>query len=153
MPERYVPETFFRPPEVGREHWSIPAAIFNPIQRLLARSPSGCVFVPIRAMQFQAIADREEIVFVDSQGGYASQDGVGGRLIAVAWQPASGYDRAALHEPVPCQVVHYRRSDRELQWRLVSELSGALAALEQRQREGVTPSPVGARIVTLRPRG
>ncbi len=67
MPTRYTRETFFRPDEVERQAWSITADVYNRCQLLLSRSETGCVFVPIRNMQYVAVIDAEEIIFVDSQ--------------------------------------------------------------------------------------
>ncbi len=57
-------------------------------------------------MQFQAVIDPEEIIFVDSLG-YAVENGHGGRLIVLAWQFTSHGPRDSLTEPVPIEVVYY----------------------------------------------
>jgi hypothetical protein len=150
MAEWFVSETFFRPPELSRATWNLPAGIFNPCQRLLARSRAGCVFVPIRAMQFQAVVDRDEILFVDSQGGYATQDGAGGRLIVAAWRPVMGQARMALHESVSGVLMHYRVHHKEFVWRLGSEFGTALRVCEQRLHDREMPLR-GAKVVALRP--
>ncbi len=80
-----VTETFFLPKEVERKQWSVPAEIYNLYRALLLRNQTGHVFVPIRNMQFMAVLDNSEIVFVDSQSYAVSQD-EGGRLILVAWK-------------------------------------------------------------------
>ena len=73
-------ETFFRPEEVAREQVNLPAPLFNRCVLILNRSTTKNVFVPVRTMQYQAVIDTDEIIFVDNQG-YAVQDGKGGRLI------------------------------------------------------------------------
>lgn len=146
MAEWFVRETFFRPAERRREDWGIPTHLYHPCLRLLDRSPSGCVFIPIRSMQYQAVIDRQEFIFVDSQGGYAQIDGIGGRLIQLAWQPLPRAPLTRLGDPIPCQIVHYLDHPREFLWRLVSEFGGALAQIERRYQDREIP-PEGARIL------
>jgi hypothetical protein len=79
-----VRESFFRPTEHSRQASALPADLYNDLQLLLKGQTGTCAFVPLRALQYQAVVERDEVIFVDSQGGYAHQDGVGGRLIRVA---------------------------------------------------------------------
>ena len=44
-------EVFFRPEEIGREASSIRAELFSHCRRVLARSVTGCAFVPVRKVQ------------------------------------------------------------------------------------------------------
>jgi len=135
MPQYYVRETFFRPPEHSRRQSALRAALYNALQLLLRRHEGGSLFVPIRSMQYLAVVEREEVIFVDSQGGYAHQDGEGGRIIRIAWRPAPPEQRASLSEPVPCEVVFYFPDLKEVQWRLMSELPPVLERELQGQRE------------------
>jgi hypothetical protein len=135
MPRYYVRETFFRPQELAREHSALPASLYNDLQLVLKRSGSENLFIPIRSMQYQAVVEGAEIIFVDSQGGYAHQDGEGGRLIRVAWRPAPAAERESLTDPVPCEIVYYFPGLKEIQWRLMSEFPPVLVQILQRQRE------------------
>ncbi len=63
------------------------------------------VFVPLRAPPYQTVVEPDEVIFVDSHGGYAHQDGEGGRLIRIAWTLTPPARRDSLSEPVPCEVV------------------------------------------------
>lgn len=99
-------------------------------------------------MQYQAVLDREEVVFVDAQGGYAHQDGVGGRLIRIAWRPIRG-PRDSLTDPVPCEILYYFAGLRETQWRLIGETRAALRLALERQR-GSPPSAFERRVIPLR---
>ena len=65
----YVEETFYRRDEAMREARTLPAATYNLARTLLGRAPHGCLFVPIRSMQWLAVLDAEEIVFVDREAG------------------------------------------------------------------------------------
>jgi len=135
MAQYYVRETFFRPPEYAWEPSTLPGTLYNDWQLLLKKSRGKGGFVPIRSMQFQAVMESEEIIFVDSQGGYAHQDGVGGRLIRMAWRPQPTGERTSLTGPVPCEIVHYFPDLEETRRRLMSEFPPVLRQLLQRRRE------------------
>ena len=123
-------ETFFRPPALKQERLNIPAVLFNRCRLLVNRCPTNHVFVPIRSMQFQAVMDRDEIIFVDHQGGYAVQDGEGGRLIVLAWQFHPEQPRESLNQPVAVDLVYYDQDSRALHQRLMSEFPPALDRFE-----------------------
>ncbi|NCA71746.1 MAG: hypothetical protein EOM91_17040 [Sphingobacteriia bacterium] len=112
MTERVIRETFFRPdPPVERTQTTIPAALYNGLRLLLKYTRREAVFLPIRSMQYQAVVDRTEVIFIDSHGGYAHQDGEGGRLIRIAWRPRAA--RSSLTEPVQCEIVYYLVPERK----------------------------------------
>ena len=144
----YKRETFFRPDEVSRHSWLMLADVYNRCHLLLAGSETGCVFVPIRSMQYVAVIDAEEIVFVDGQGGYVVSGGDGGRPIALAWQFPESRQRESLSEALRCEVVHYQRGLTDIQRRLVGEFARALHAVEKKYRERSIPAQ-GARILPL----
>jgi len=150
-----VHETFFRPDEpVARERTTLPADIHNGLQLLLTREGADCVFLPIRSMQFQAVITRDEVVFVDANGGYAHQDGEGGRLIRLAWRPA-GTPRDSLTAPIPCEIVYYFAGLKETQWRLIGETRAALRLVLERHRErraGPGAPAVERRVIPFRRR-
>ena len=127
-------EVFFLPDEVSRHTVTLPAALHNRCRTLLSRCHYEHVFVPIRNMQFLAVIDEQEIVFVDSQA-YAVRDEEGGRMILLAWQFRPDLRSDSLNEPVPVDVVQYDKSAAELQKRLPGEFSRALDILEDRYRE------------------
>jgi hypothetical protein len=139
--------TFFLPKEVERKHWSVPAETYNLYRSLLKRCTAGHVFVPIRNLQFMAILDTNEIVFVDSQS-YAYTKDEGGRLILVAWKFASSQDRDALNQPMPCEVVFYEKENVDLQLRLIAEFKKSMELLDQRYRNQQIPAK-GAKILSL----
>jgi len=134
MPQYFVRETFFRPDEQHREVSALPADLINGLRLLLVRHGQDCLFVPIRRMQYQAVVERKEVIFVDGEGGYAHQDGVGGRLIRLAWRPQPPSERVALDAPVPCEILYYFPDQKELQRRLVAELRPLIASILERQR-------------------
>ena len=57
--------TCYRDQEIARETRNLPAPTYNLAITLLARSRDGCLFVPIRSLQYLAILDADEFVFVD----------------------------------------------------------------------------------------
>ena len=142
-----VTETFFLPAEVDRRDWSAPSEIYNLYRSLLTRSITGNVFVPIRSMQFLAVIDKDEIVFVDSQS-YAVSENEGGRIILIAWQFNESRDRDALSDPVPCEIVFYEQNSSDTQLRLVPEFRKAMELMDQRYRDTELPRK-GATILRL----
>lgn len=135
MPSYYVRETFFRPDtELRSEASTIPASICNDLQLLLSRVAPRSLFVPIRSMQYLAVADREEIVFIDAQGGYAHRNGEGGRLIRIAWRP--DIKRESLYAPVFCEMVYYFDNLTDVQSRLLGAIGPALRDMLAKGRTG-----------------
>jgi hypothetical protein len=133
MSER-LNEVFFRPDEVACERLSIPAALYNQCRLMLARCQYEHIFVPVRAMQFQAVIDQDEVIFVDNQA-YAVRDGEGGKLIRLAWKFRHDQERNSLSEPAPIDLVYYVDGARELHTRLIGEFKKALDILEARHKE------------------
>lgn len=113
-----VEETFYRPVELAREARTLPADTYNLARLLLARARHNCVFVPIRAMQFLAVIDAEELIFVDREGR---------RMIDIAWRDFRPQARTALTDPVPYQAVYYSDTARQTMLRLQGEFRKALA--------------------------
>jgi hypothetical protein len=130
-----VEETFYRPDEVAREPRTLSAATYNLGHVLLARASSTCLFVPIRSMQYLAVLDNEEFIFVDREGG---------RMIEIAWQQFRPSERSALDEPVAYSAVYYSAQAAKTMARLQGEFLKALLQLEQR-----TPTRAPARVVKL----
>ena len=59
-------ERFYREQEIARLPAFLPAATYNLAHTLLARAGT-CLFVPIRSLQYMAVLDAEEFLFVDRQ--------------------------------------------------------------------------------------
>jgi len=130
-----VEETFYRRGEVARESRVLPAATYNLAHVLLARAVNGCLFVPIRSMQYLAVLDKEEFIFVDREGG---------RMIEIAWKHFQPGERTALDAPVSYEAVYYSASGVQTMQRLQGEFHKALMLLEQR-----APTHALARVVKL----
>lgn len=127
--------TCYRDIELQREPRRLPAALYNIAHLLLEHSTDGVVFVPIRSMQFLAVIDREEIIFLDAE--HKS-------LVDIAWQHFRPQLRESLTDPVPYEAVYYSKNAEETMKRLLVEFTPALNALSAKN------SPSGtARIIKL----
>jgi len=100
-----------------RERHHLPATTYNLAITLLARSTSGNVFLPIRSMQYLAILDEHEFVFIDGEKK---------SLIDVAWQRFHPQQRQTLGDPVAYEAVYYFEHSRALMPRLQTEFHKAL---------------------------
>lgn len=132
----YEKQRFERAQPVARFDTALAAVTYNLTRILLAESPSGSVFVPIRGMQYMAVIDAEEIIFVDSQ--YR-------RWVAVAWRAFKPQTRVALDEPVAYEAVFHTPEGAEIQRRIQTEFHKALMLLYSRR-----PRPREASILPLR---
>jgi hypothetical protein len=121
----YDEESFERGQALHRQSALLPAAAYNLTRVLLANSARACVFVPIRSMQYLAVIDADEIIFVDSQ--YK-------RWVEVAWQAFKPQSRTALDQPVEYRAVFYVAGATETQRRLQRDFHQALELLGKRQR-------------------
>ncbi len=137
----FAAESFERGPELARASSTLPAATYNLTRILLAASPAGCVFVPMRGMQYMAVVDAEEIIFVDSQ--YK-------RWVEVAWRGFKPQARAALDEAVAYQAVYYIAEGADTQRRLQGEFHSALALLASRRQR---KAPASVLSIPRRPPG
>ena len=115
-------ERFYREQEIARRPDFLPAATYNFAHTLLARA-GKCLFVPIRSLQYMAVLDAEELIFVDSQNK---------AWVELAWQNFRPQARSALDERVPFEVVHYAPQAAETMKRLPGEFLQALQALAER---------------------
>ena len=128
-------ETFYRPPEVGRETRRLPAPTYNLAYILLRRCGSDSLFVPIRSMQYLAILDAEEFIFVDREGR---------RIIELSWQGFRPQARHNLTDPVAYEVVYYAGTAPLTMRRLQGEFYLALRELEAKLK-----NPGQARVIRL----
>ncbi len=114
----------YRDQEVAREHRQLSAATYNLAHTLLARSQSGNLFIPIRTMQYLAILDMEELIFLD---------GVRKCWIDIAWRNFHPQMRHALDEPVSYDAVYYTAETSKIMSRLQRELYLALQQLSDKE--------------------
>ncbi len=115
-------ERFYREQEIARLPAFLPAVTYNLAHTLLTRA-GKCLFVPIRSLQYMAVLDAEEFIFVDSQNK---------AWVELAWQRFRPQARSALDEPVPIEIVHYLPQAAETMKRLPGEFHKALQLLADR---------------------
>lgn len=128
--------TCYRDREILREQRWLPAEAYNLAHTLLACSLSGCLFVPIRAIQYLAIIDAEEIIFLDSEHK---------AWVEIAWQNFRPHQRNSLSDPVEYDLVYYNPSAAETMRRLPGEFPRALHSLADK---AIPATP--ARVIKLR---
>jgi hypothetical protein len=116
-------ESFYREDPIEIRAAALPAELYNLARRLLARGGAGCLFVPIRSIQYLAVIDAEEIIFVDREAK---------RLIELAWREFRPQARQALTEPVGYELHLYLAKGREILPRLQGEFFKALQEMERR---------------------
>lgn len=112
--------TCYRDPEVDRESRLLTANTYNLAITLLARCANGHLFVPIRSMQYMAIIDAEEFVFIDGERKC---------WIDISWQNFKPQARDALDQPVSYDAVFYRKNMAGVMNRLQRDFPVALQAL------------------------
>jgi hypothetical protein len=117
--------TCYRDPELKREQRQLPAVTYNLAHTLLARSKTGNLFIPIRAIQYLAIMDAEELVFLDGERKC---------WIDIAWRNFHPQARASLDEPVKYEAVYYSADAEKIMSRLQAELPRALQELAKKSR-------------------
>jgi len=127
----FMEERFYREQEIERLPAFLPAVTYNLAHTLLTRA-GKCLFVPIRSMQYMAVLDPEEFIFVDSQNK---------AWVELAWQHFRPQARTALDERVPFELVYYAPQAAETMKRLPGEFHQALQQLASRQISG-TPATV-----------
>jgi len=125
--------TCYREQEVGRESRQLPADTYNLAITLLSRSMSGNLFIPIRSMQYLAILDAEEMIFLD---------GPRKCWVDIAWRNFHPQLRNSLDEPVSYDAVYYTIEAAKLMSRLQRELFLAL-----QQLSGKEPAHGNAKVI------
>lgn len=119
--------TCYRDIELHREPRQLTATAYNTARLLLEHSKGGVVFVPIRSMQYLAIIDHEEIIFLNSEQK---------TWVEIAWQNFHPQRRESLTQPVPYDAVYYKPTAKETMKRLLAEFPLALQTLSAKD----TPS-------------
>jgi hypothetical protein len=117
--------TCYRDQEVKRELRQLPAASYNLAHPLLERSTNENLFIPIRSMQYFAIMDKEEIIFLDGERKC---------WIDISWQKFHPQARNSLDEAVEYTAIYYRKNTEQLMSRLQAEFPRALKELAQKSK-------------------
>lgn len=117
--------TCYRNSEINREPRQLSASTYNLAITLLSRCTTRHLFVPIRSMQYMAIIDSEEFVFIDGERKC---------WIDIAWQNFKPQARDALDQPVAYQAIYYCENMSAIMTRLQSEFPAALQVLVNRTK-------------------
>ncbi len=120
-----VQESFYRGNPLKSEARTLPWQTYNLAYTLLKKSGAS-LFVPICCMQYLAVLDAEEFIFVDS---------IAGRAVSIAWQKFRPGGRASLADSVPYTAVFYQPDAEETMKRLQAEFLQALQLLAARQKQ------------------
>ena len=119
----------YREEPILREPRHLPASVYNLAHLLLSRSilsgGKSCVFVPIRSMQYLAVIDQEEFVFVDRE--------LPGQ-VQLAWQHFQRRERNALDERIEFEAAFYTQDSLQAMTRLMVEFPKAMQALAGKER-------------------
>lgn len=113
----------YRDPELAREPRFLSAPIYNLAAILLADSSDDCLFVPIRSMQYLAIIDAEEIIFIDGERKC---------WVDIAWRHFHPQARSSLEDPVSYVACFYRPGSAQKMSRLQAEFSRSLREFSAR---------------------
>jgi hypothetical protein len=119
-------ESFYRGAPVAAEARLLPAEQYNAMRLLLDFSGQPCVFVPIRSMQYLAVIDAEEVIFVDSMRR---------REIEFSWRRFRPQTRQSLSDPVPYLFEYYQRQAPDTCKRAQGEFFGHVLQLAKRMRQ------------------
>jgi hypothetical protein len=117
--------TFYREDPILREARHLPADVYNLAHLLLAHSGRPCIFVPIRSMQYLAVVDQEEIVFVEREQPTKVQ---------LAWQSFRRQERSALNERIEFEAAFYTRESLGIMARLMGEFPKAMQTMADKDR-------------------
>lgn len=137
-PEAAMESPTHRHRELARAPRELPAALYNQARALLARSPHGSLFIPIRPLQYLAVVETEEILFVAVQ----HDD-----RVEVVWELPPARERTDLEAPLLCQEVVLHADGLVQRERLAAEFHLALREEAWRQR----PDAPG-RVLAFKPR-
>ncbi len=120
-------ESFYREDPLEVRPTYLPGGVYNLAHRLLVGSGGQCLFVPIRSIQYLAVIDAEEIIFVDREARH---------LVELAWCHFRPQARTGLDAPVPYEIHLYRDKAGQILPRLQDEFFKALNELQRRMAIG-----------------
>ncbi len=109
---------FERGRELERERCQLPADYYRKILLLRTRTGEAPQFVLISSMQYVAVLDQEEILFLDAQGP---------RFVELAWRDFHPGAQAQLNAPVGYTCIYYKVQARATMARLQGEFYKSLA--------------------------
>ena len=128
---------------LGVQQRLLPSSSYNVMRTLFHQCDGSCVFVPVRSMQYQAIIDENEVVFV-----YAHRR----TTIEFAWRDFKPQYRESLESPVPYEFVYYDEQALDTMQRMQGEFLKFANLLNQRKHEKrLCQQPTDKTVAVLRP--
>lgn len=115
---------FERGKPLKQEDLLLPADVYRTMRLRLSHHKDPHLFVPIRSIQYLAVIDNNEIVFVDGRRP---------RFIELAWQQFKPNAREDLRSPVPYTCVYYDPQGFETMQRLQNDFFQAVELLGSRE--------------------
>lgn len=134
-------ESFVRGEALGSEQRLLPAAVYNEMILLFHRRAGSCLFVPIRSMQYMAVIDNEEVIFVDSQRR---------TTIEFSWQKFTPQTRSSLDDPVTYEFVYYNKKALETMKRAQVEFAKFIHQMNEREIDQNKDSDIGESVIPFR---
>lgn len=107
-----------------QESRQLPAALYKSIRLRQSHHKEPCLFVPIRSIQYLAVVDATEIIFVDGRRP---------RFIELSWQQFKPHTREDLSSPVPYTCVYYDKQAEMTMQRLQNDFFQAIELLAGRE--------------------
>lgn len=132
-------EYFYRGDALGSKQRLLPASTYNVLRTLYHQCDGGCVFVPVRSMQYQAVIDDSEVVFV-----YAHKRS----FIEFSWCHFKPQQRNSLDDPVPYEFVYYDLQALETMQRMQGEFNKFAHQLNERRHARQDQAMSGQSVVT-----
>ena len=121
----YYSESFHRNKALGAKTRTMPALQYNEMRLLFQRCGESCLFIPLRNLQYLAVIDQEEIIFVDSMRK---------AYVEFAWRKFAPQARNSLDDAVSYDFVYYEPQALETIVRAQGEFSQAIHQMSTKQQ-------------------
>ncbi|MBF0265760.1 MAG: hypothetical protein HQL46_10845 [Gammaproteobacteria bacterium] len=126
---------FVRNETIKLQQRTLPADYYNQIHLLFAQAKDSQVFIPIRSMQFLAVIDKTEVMFVHS---------VRKQFVCVSWNHFKPQERETLTDVVSYQCEIYEQEYLDVMLRLHGEFLNAIQLFKEKQ-----PNPKPSKVTSL----
>lgn len=120
-------DTFYRGEVVASRRELLPANTYNTLKLLLDLSDRDCVFVPIRPIQYMAVIDKEEVIFIDAMSSQCS--------VEFSWREFRPQRRTGLADPVHYKLVYYNNKMLEHMRRAQLEFATSVQQAYSRKKQ------------------
>jgi len=121
----YYSESIHRNKALGAKTRTMPALQYNKMRLLFQRCGESCLFIPLRNLQYLAVIDQEEIIFVDSMRK---------AYVEFAWRKFAPQARNSLDDAVSYDFVYYEPQALETIIRAQGEFPQAVHQMSTKQQ-------------------